>query len=202
MGIFPLCERDELGRFKKGYKQTKEHIEKLRKSLKGINKGEKNSMWKGDEVGYNALHGWVRRHKPKPELCEKCKEKKPYDLANISGEYKRDINDFEWLCRKCHMKSDDRLQNLIKFSKAKRISDEEKKKRKKIYYQKNKERILKNHKKWCEKNPDYVKKYNKEYCKKNKERIKEKRRDYRKKHPEKIKEYQRKYRLKKKGELK
>lgn len=76
---------------------------------------EKNPMWKGDNVGLGALHGWVASRKPKPELCEKCKERQPYDLANISGEYKRDINDFEWLCRSCHMHKDGRINNLKQF---------------------------------------------------------------------------------------
>jgi hypothetical protein len=67
---------------------------------------EKNSQWKGDKVGYIALHNWVRRRKPKPELCEDCKERKPYDLANITGKYKRDINDYKWLCRSCHVTYD------------------------------------------------------------------------------------------------
>ena len=73
---------------------------------------EKNPMWKGDRVGYGALHRWIERHKSKPKFCERCKHKPPYDLANISGEYKRDINDFEWLCRKCHMGEDNRLEIL------------------------------------------------------------------------------------------
>lgn len=76
------------------------------------NIGNKNKMWKGDDVGFLALHSWIRRHKPKVTLCEKCNEKEPFDLANISGKYKRDINDFEWLCRRCHMVKDGRLNNL------------------------------------------------------------------------------------------
>jgi len=36
----------------------------------------------------------------------------PYDVANISGKYKRDIKDFEWLCRLCHMTKDGRLEAL------------------------------------------------------------------------------------------
>lgn len=36
----------------------------------------------------------------------------PLDVANISGKYQRDINDFEWLCRKCHMKKDGRINNF------------------------------------------------------------------------------------------
>jgi hypothetical protein len=76
--------------------------------------GKFNPQWKGDNVKYDALHAWIRRHKIKPTVCEICKIKKPYDLANISGKYKRDINDFQWLCRSCHMKSDGRLNNLGK----------------------------------------------------------------------------------------
>jgi len=36
--------------------------------------------------------------------CNICKKNPSHDLANISGEYKRDVNDFEWLCRSCHIK--------------------------------------------------------------------------------------------------
>lgn len=71
-----------------------------------------NPMWKGDKVGMVALHNWIRRRKKKPLLCENCNKNKPVDLANISGNYERDINDFEWLCRKCHMTKDGRLLNL------------------------------------------------------------------------------------------
>jgi len=75
---------------------------------------ENNPMWRGDDVSYISLHNWIRRHKSKPELCEDCKEEEPYDLANISGEYKRDINDYKWVCRRCHMKGDGRMNNLKK----------------------------------------------------------------------------------------
>jgi len=80
---------------------------------------EKNPMWKGDDVGSPALHNWVRRHKLKPTFCEECNINIPYDLANISQEYHRDVNDFKWLCRRCHMQSDGRslkvLNNLKQF---------------------------------------------------------------------------------------
>jgi hypothetical protein len=70
--------------------------------------GMKNPNWKGDNVGYSGVHKWVRQHKPKPDFCEECGIKPPYDLANISGEYKRDVTDYKWLCRKCHMDSEGR----------------------------------------------------------------------------------------------
>ena len=65
-----------------------------------------NPMWKGDNVSLVPLHQWIRRRKSKPEFCEFCSISKPYDLANISGKYRRDIDDFMWLCRSCHMKFD------------------------------------------------------------------------------------------------
>lgn len=73
---------------------------------------EKNPSWKGDKVGYSGLHHWVRRRLLKPVACSDCKKIKDLDLANISGEYKRDLADWEWLCRLCHMKKDGRLVAL------------------------------------------------------------------------------------------
>jgi len=85
-------------------------------SKKGKSKlGDKNPMWLGDKVSYKPLHAWVRRHKVKLDFCENCKEGKALDLANISQEYKRDIDDWEWLCRKCHMTKDGRMNNLRQF---------------------------------------------------------------------------------------
>lgn len=77
---------------------------------KANNGGEKHASWKGDEVGYKSLHEWIRKYKPKVYLCEICKSQRPRDLANISGKYKRDIDDYRWLCRRCHMLSDGRIK--------------------------------------------------------------------------------------------
>lgn len=85
---------------------------KWRKNMSKSKLGEKNPMWKGNDVGYAKLHEWIRNHKLKPKLCEYCNKNKSYEVANISGKYKRDINDFEWLCRSCHMKKDGRLKKF------------------------------------------------------------------------------------------
>ena len=79
-------------------------------------RGAGNPNWKGDSVGYTGLHYWVKRWKPMPTLCEHCKKVPPYDLANISGKYKRDLNDWEYLCRHCHMTADGRMLNLKQHS--------------------------------------------------------------------------------------
>jgi len=59
----------------------------------------------------NAPHRWVTKRKVKPKKCECCKERKPYDLAN-KGIYNRELKNWEWLCRRCHMSKDGRLKKL------------------------------------------------------------------------------------------
>lgn len=80
-------------------------------SRKKINRGAKQGLWKGDRVSYKGLHLWLRNNykNQKPSLCENCKKPKILELSNKSGKYKRDINDFEWLCRRCHMEKDGRI---------------------------------------------------------------------------------------------
>lgn len=94
---------------KGSYKHTIEHNKKI--SIARMDKGNGNYKESNEK---SALHIYMHNRIPKPEFCVKCHKNKPYDLANISQEYKRDINDWEWLCRKCHMESDGRLLNLNK----------------------------------------------------------------------------------------
>lgn len=62
--------------------------------------------WKGDEVSYVGLHKWLFRRKGRPLKCEGCGDVKRCQWANISGEYKRDLNDYRSLCSSCHKKED------------------------------------------------------------------------------------------------
>lgn len=75
--------------------------------------GKHSHRWKGDNVGIDALHTYIKKYLPKPDKCVSCKKVPPMDLANISNEYKRDISDWEWLCRKCHMEKDGRIKSLV-----------------------------------------------------------------------------------------
>lgn len=79
---------------------------------------EHNSMWKGNNVSYGALHQWLRKRIPKPKFCENCKENPPYDLANKTRIYNRDFKNWEWLCRKCHMKKDGRIIKFLSYTNA------------------------------------------------------------------------------------
>jgi hypothetical protein len=90
----------------------KTHTPEVRERIRKSKLSEKNPNWKGDDAGYFAIHIWVKARKKSDGFCERCHKKKVLDLANISGEYKRDLDDWEYLCRKCHMEGDGRLSNL------------------------------------------------------------------------------------------
>lgn len=94
-GNVPACP------FKKGHKFW---LGKKRPNVSGSN----NKNWKGDKVGYTALHDWVRRNLGRPMVCSECgtTTSKRYEWANISKRYFRDITDWKRLCSKCHLALD------------------------------------------------------------------------------------------------
>jgi len=84
----------------KGKKHSRESILKIRENSV---KGENSVHWKED-ISYIGIHAWVVRTLGKPKKCSKCgiDEDKRYHWHNISGEYKREIDDWVRLCPKCH----------------------------------------------------------------------------------------------------
>jgi hypothetical protein len=82
----------------------------------GFKNGKLNPMWKGNKVSKSAIHDWIKRRKFKPELCEKCQSRKSIDLANISQEYKRNLSDWKYICRRCHMEEDGRLKIFMSYA--------------------------------------------------------------------------------------
>lgn len=124
--------REKLRKYHLGKKlstKTKEKMSEIKKGklpknielLKHWNKGKKLPQrseenayqWKGDCVGYRALHHWVKRHKGEPTKCVFCgKEKttpKSIHWANKSHQYKRDLTDWLQLCVNCHIRYDKNL---------------------------------------------------------------------------------------------
>lgn len=75
---------------------------KKRPEITGINSG----TWKGDNIGYSHLHVWVRNNRLKSGKCEHCGLIKITDWANKSHKYKRRLDDWIELCRKCHIAYD------------------------------------------------------------------------------------------------
>jgi len=71
-------------------------------------KGIDHPLWKDDKAGYSALHYWIARELGKPKECDECgftsDNNRQFHWANISGDYLRDIDDWERLCVRCHMK--------------------------------------------------------------------------------------------------
>jgi NUMOD3 motif len=74
--------------------------------------GSDNLSWRGDEVGYHGIHKRMYKIIQKPDQCPRCGLKKVLELASISGEYRLDPNDWEYLCIGCHMIVDGRLERL------------------------------------------------------------------------------------------
>ena len=84
--------------------------ERLRLKLAGKYVADLNGAWKGYDaiLESHSLHQWIRRRLPQPDVCPICKVKPsyPFDLANITGTYNRDFINWQYLCRKCHMRFD------------------------------------------------------------------------------------------------
>ena len=112
---------------------TDEKREKLRSKMKLIrhsgnfkkgftpwNKGKwfgqiennKNCNWKGDNAKKLAMHTWVERRKGKAKehKCEMC-ENQAEDWSNKDHKYKRVLDDYQSLCKKCHRKYDIKNNN-------------------------------------------------------------------------------------------
>jgi len=107
--------------------RSKGHIvtAEQRKRIGDANRGKNHGLWKGDKVGYEGLHEWVRNNYPPPDKCEDCDKIGEVDACNISGKYLRVRNDWKYRCRKCHMLSDGRLENfeLRKFKNGKYVNE-------------------------------------------------------------------------------
>ncbi|SRR6266704_1832896 len=80
-------------------------------SLRGI----AHPKWKGDDVGYMALHTWMRSNYPKIGRCERCgsKKKRTYYASKSHARYTRDREDWLELCAKCHAKYDEKSAKFI-----------------------------------------------------------------------------------------
>jgi hypothetical protein len=66
---------------------------------------EKNVNWKGDDVGYYALHTYISRKLGNANHCEWCGDTNctRYVWHNKSGKYTRDLDDWISLCPSCHI---------------------------------------------------------------------------------------------------
>ena len=83
-------------------------LEHRKNISKAVPKGINHSSWKGDDVGYAALHEWVYKKLGNPKVCSNCGTvtAKRFEWANKSGKYKRIESDWIRLCTRCHRQFD------------------------------------------------------------------------------------------------
>lgn len=87
------------------------------KQKESVKRGDEHPAWKGDKVGYSALHDWLIRKYGKPNKCENLlcskKGKKVFHLSNITGKYTRNKQEWAWLCVTCHNRFDKGLSKIF-----------------------------------------------------------------------------------------
>lgn len=91
------------GSFKPG-----EHRSSLTEFRAGEFANELHPGWKGDQVGYHALHSWLTREYGKPSLCEECGSTNKVQWASKDYKYTRPRDAWLHLCYWCHRKYDKR----------------------------------------------------------------------------------------------
>ncbi len=105
--------RNNMRKAQLGKKHTKEHKQNISKGLsnsKKVLRGDKHGFWKGDEVGYTAIHDWIKKLKgfAKDGICS-MKDRTCKGIlgwSNKSRQYKRDVKDWEILCKSHHTRYD------------------------------------------------------------------------------------------------
>lgn len=82
--------------------------DKVRLKMSQNKQNEKNFNWKGENAKKMTKHAWVRnkRGKAKEYTCVICNERRAEDWSNIDHQYRRVLEDYRPLCRKCHYKYD------------------------------------------------------------------------------------------------
>ena len=99
---------------RKGYKQSPEHVQRKAAAVKG----ERNGQWTGDAASWNAGHLRALRLYPDPGPCAKC-GRKPAERHHKDGNHaNNDPSNIEFLCRRCHMEADGRLDLLRSVARA------------------------------------------------------------------------------------
>lgn len=119
--MFFYCDAKCMGKhreiIRKGYRHSEETKEKMSKSKSR----EKSYLWNGENPSNGAVHKRLKKILLKPTKCDECKKEKNLELANISPTYNKftyteNKNNWRWLCRKCHIHSDNRLKNLKQYA--------------------------------------------------------------------------------------
>jgi hypothetical protein len=107
-------QRARLASYNDNRKVSDETRRRMSATRRGRFLGKQHPQWRGNAVGYSALHQWVARHKTKTGVCTECGTEvgtsryRGTEWANVSGRYLRDLDDFVELCIRCHRRRDRR----------------------------------------------------------------------------------------------
>ena len=89
---------------------TEKSIAAIKKSLMG------NKYAMKERVTYRSLHAWLRANKPNPGHCECCGSTGKLEIASINRHnYSRNLDDYMYLCVKCHRNLDGSKFNLPQY---------------------------------------------------------------------------------------
>lgn len=162
--------------------------------------GQENHAWRGDSVGYSGVHDYVKHRKTKPRACQICHREVKLQLANISGNYTRDVADYMWACHSCNIlklptpnhKYKDYLKdkNAACSHRGKKYRATHKDKCDEInrkYRQDNHDKIIASQKVYYLHNKERILDYSQKYYAQNKDEIKKKGKIYRLEHKDEIK---------------
>jgi len=86
--------------------QLKKHNIPIRNRTEAMSK-ELGNNWKGDKAKYFAKHFYMRKYKTKPDRCEICGEKKKLELSSKDHKYTRNVDEYQYICKSCHVKYDE-----------------------------------------------------------------------------------------------
>lgn len=104
----------------KGIPWSDEVREKFSKAHKGKHRSPDTEFKKGLVPAWKGVfgdsthsaHNWIKHTVKDRDSCEKCGSKNNLEWSNKTHTYKKELSDWQYLCRKCHMKYDKETFNL------------------------------------------------------------------------------------------
>ncbi len=81
----------------------KDYYLKNKEKLLEYNRERNKKIREKIGCGYDALHQYVKKHKPKPKLCEVCNKELVESIHCKNHDYMRNLNNWLYVCKGCHI---------------------------------------------------------------------------------------------------